>query len=85
MADIDGYSITLARYAIAVIGLVLILAWREGIDALLFDGHGKRVVAAGAIGMAGSGLLVFTGLSLTRPEVTVIIIAPRPSWPAAAR
>ena len=85
MADIDGYSITLARYAIAVIGLVLILAWREGIDALLFDGHGKRVVAAGAIGMAGSGLLVFTGLSLTRPEVTVIIIALQPAMTAVAQ
>ncbi|MFZ9678016.1 MAG: DMT family transporter [Quisquiliibacterium sp.] len=85
MLDLDGYTITLARYGLAVVGMLPILLWREGRAALRFDGHGRLIWAAGVIGMAGSGLLVFTGLSMTRPEVTVIIIALQPALTAIAQ
>lgn len=84
MADIDGYTITLVRYALAVIGLLAVLAWREGLSSLGFGGRARLVAAAGSIGMAGSGILVFVGLSLTRPEVAVIIIALQPAMTAIA-
>ncbi len=84
MADIDGYTITLVRYALAVFGLLIVLAWREGLASLGFGGRAGQVAAAGAIGMAGSGTLVFVGLSLTRPEVAVIIIALQPAMTAIA-
>lgn len=84
MADLDGYTITLVRYGLAVVGLLAVLAWREGVASLRFDGRGALVSAAGAIGMAGSGILVFVGLSLTRPEVAVILIALQPAMTAIA-
>jgi drug/metabolite transporter (DMT)-like permease len=84
MADIDGYTVTLVRYALAVAGLLPILAWREGLAGLVPRGGGALAGAAGAIGMAGSGLLVFVGLSLTRPEAAVIIIALQPATTAIA-
>ncbi len=84
MADIDGYTVTLVRYALAVAGLLPILVWREGFASLLPRGRGALVGSAGAIGMAGSGLLVFVGLSLTRPEAAVIIIALQPATTAIA-
>lgn len=84
MVDIDGYTMTLVRYFVAAAGLATILAWREGWSRFAADGHGLRVIAAGVIGMAGSGLLVFVGLALTRAEVAVIIIALQPAMTAIA-
>ncbi len=84
MADLDGLTLTLIRYGLALGGLYAALAWRERIASLRLDGRGGLVAAAGAIGMAGSGLLVFLGLSLTRPEVAVIIIALQPAITAIA-
>lgn len=84
MVDIDGYTMTLVRYFVAAAGLATILAWREGWSRLATEGHGRRVIAAGVIGMAGSGLLVFVGLGLTRSEVAVIIIALQPAMTAIA-
>lgn len=85
MADLDGYTITLVRYAVAVAGLLVVLGLREGIASLVPTGRARLVTMAGVIGMAGSGLLVFVGLSLTRPEVTVIIIALQPAMTAIAQ
>ena len=84
MADLDAYTITLVRYGLAVGGLLAALAWREGAASLRLDGRGGLVAAAGAIGMGGSGMLVFAGLSQTRPEVAVIIIALQPAMTAIA-
>ncbi len=84
MLDIDGYTITLVRYGVAAAGLTMILAWREGFSHFATEGHGLRVTAAGVIGMAGSAVLVFVGLALTRSEVAVIIISLQPAMTAIA-
>lgn len=78
MADIDGYTISLVRYGLAVVGLLPILAWREGTASLSLGGQGWLALAAGTIGMGGSAVLCFVGLTLTRPETAVIIIALQP-------
>lgn len=82
LADIDGYTITLLRYGTAVLVFLPLLVWREGRAALSFDGHGWRATIAGVVGMAGSALLVFVGLSMTQPEVAVIIISLQPAMTA---
>lgn len=84
MGDIDGYTITLVRYGIAVACLIAVLVWREGAASLSMAGRGRVAALAGVVGMAGSGLFVFVGLSLTRPEVAVIIIALQPAMTAIA-
>ena len=85
MADIDGYTTTLVRYGVAVAALLVTLGVREGAASLLPGERWRLVTLAGVIGMAGSGLLVFVGLSLTRPEVAVIIIALQPAMTAIAQ
>ncbi|MCL4743964.1 MAG: DMT family transporter [Burkholderiaceae bacterium] len=84
MVDIDVYTMTLVRYGVAAVGLTAILAWREGVARFATEGQGLRVTMAGVIGMAGSGLLVFIGLALTRSEVAVIIISLQPAMTAIA-
>ncbi|HWS75611.1 MAG TPA: DMT family transporter, partial [Quisquiliibacterium sp.] len=84
MADIDGYTVSLVRYGVAGLGFLLVLLWREGPGSLSMGGRGVLVAASGALGMAGSALLVFVGLALTTPEVAVIIIALQPAMAALA-
>lgn len=84
MADIDGYTVSLVRYGVAGLGFLLVLVWREGLRSLALEGRGLLVGAAGGLGMAGSALLVFVGLALTTPEVTVIIIALQPAMAVVA-
>jgi len=82
LPDIDGYTVSLVRYGIAVAGLVPILVWREGWAGLSHGRHRARAIYAGTIGMGGSALLVFVGLGFTRPETAVIIIALQPAMTA---
>lgn len=81
---LDGYSMTVARYAIAAAALVLLLWWKEGRAAFAFEGRARPVLFAGTIGLGVSGLLLFIGLSLTRPEVAVIVLALQPAMAALA-
>lgn len=82
VAGVDGYTMSLVRYGLAVAGLLPILAWREGRASLSTKGHGRLAIAAGMFGMGGSAVLVFIGLEMTRPETAVIIIALQPAMTA---
>lgn len=84
MADLDGYTITLVRYGAATLVMLALVAWREGTASLSGGGRMGLAAAAGTLGMAASGLMVFVGLSLTRPEVAVVIIALQPAMTAIA-
>ncbi len=84
MAEIDGYTLSLVRYGIAGLGFLLVLLWREGRASLSLGGRGAPVAASGILGMAGSAVLVFVGLTLTSPETTVIIIALQPAMAVIA-
>lgn len=85
MRAIDGYSMSVVRYGVAVVLFTLLLVIREGRGALRLEGRGHLVTIAGGFGIAGSALLVFVGLSLTRPEVAVIILMLQPAMTAVAQ
>ncbi len=85
MRVIDGYSMSVVRYGVAVVLFTLLLVIREGTGALRLEGRGHLVTIAGGFGIAGSALLVFVGLSMTRPEVAVIILMLQPAMTAVAQ
>lgn len=81
---IDGYAMTLIRYAIAV-SIFCAVLWRaEGPAAFRYEGRATLAWFAGAVGMGASAMLVFLGLELTRPEIAVIILALQPAMTAIA-
>ena len=83
-ATVDPYHVSLIRYGVATLLLVPIIAWREGPAAFRYYGRAWPVSLLGVIGMCGSPLLVFAGLSLTRPEHAAIIVSLQPSMTAIA-
>ena len=83
-AVVDVFHVNAVRYGGAVILLLPLLAWREGLAALRYDGHGRAVSLAGIIGLGCSPSLVYGGLSLTRPEIVAIIVATQPAMTALA-
>ncbi len=78
-AALDPYTLTSARYILAASVLLALTAATGGRAALSLGPHPWRLVVAGVLGMAGSPLLVFVGLSYTLPEHAVIIVALQPS------
>jgi drug/metabolite transporter (DMT)-like permease len=76
---LDPYTLTSARYILAASVLMALAAATGGRAALSPGPHPWRLVLAGVLGMAGSPLLVFVGLSYTLPEHAVIIVALQPS------
>jgi len=83
-ATVDPYHVSLIRYGVATLLLVPIIAWREGPAAFRYYGRAWPASLLGVIGMCGSPLLVFAGLSLTRPEHAAIIVSLQPSMTAIA-
>ncbi len=83
-AAVDPYHVSLVRYGVATLLLVPIVAWREGPTAFRYYGRAWPAGLLGVIGMCGSPLLVFAGLSITRPEHAAIIVSLQPSMTAIA-
>ncbi|MGR8948925.1 MAG: DMT family transporter [Gammaproteobacteria bacterium] len=81
---VDPYHLTSIRYAGAVIFLAAMLAYREGLAALSFDGHLISLSALGVVGMCLSPMLVFIGMSMSVAEHAVIIVSLQPTVTAAA-
>ena len=81
---LDGYSMTVVRYVVAGSAFALLLWWQEGRRAFGLDGRARPILLAGTIGLGASALMLFIGLSLTRPEVAVIILALQPAMAALA-
>ena len=81
---VDPYHLTSIRYAGAVIFLGAMLAYREGLGALSFDGHAVSLSALGVVGMCLSPVLVFIGMSMSAAEHAVIIVSLQPTVTAAA-
>lgn len=82
---LDGFSLGLFRYVIAMAGFVALLVWKEGWAALSPIGHLRVLTVSGGIGIAGSVMLVFCGLTLTRPESAAIISALQPAMAVLAQ
>ena len=82
MPDLDGFTLTLLRYGVASVLFVAFLWWKECLKAFRWEHHTGPILIGGAFGMGCSALLVFLGLSLTKPELAVIIIALQPGMTA---
>lgn len=81
---VDVFHVNAIRYGGAVILLLPLLAWRERPSALRYDGHGRHTATAGLFGLCCSPMLVYGGLSLTRPEIVAVIVATQPAMTALA-
>lgn len=81
---VDPFFLTASRYAIATVVLVAVLVWREGLAALRYDGRLWRASAFGTVGMCASPMLVFLGMSMSRAEHAVVIVAMQPAITAVA-
>ncbi len=79
---LDAYSITVIRYGPAVLVFLPILWWREGRAAFALARDHPLLVVGSGIGMGASAVLMFAGLSLTRPEIAVLILGLQPAMTA---
>lgn len=82
---VDPFHITLIRYAVATVFLVPVLALLEGPGALSYRGRAWPATILGVTGMCASPVLVFAGMSLSRAEHAVVIVALQPSITALAQ
>lgn len=83
-AAVDPYHVSAIRYALATLLLVPIVAATEGPAALRYYRAAWPASVLGVVGMAGSPMLVFAGLALTRAEHAAIIVSLQPSMTAIA-
>lgn len=84
MVSIDAVHATAIRYGLAAACLAVALAVTEGRAA--FDTRGRLglYTLAGIFGFTLSGLFVYIGLGITRPEHAAVIAALQPSMTALA-
>lgn len=77
--SVDPFFLTTVRYLVAGLCLALTLVALEGPAALRYDGRWWRASGLGAIGMCASPMLVFLGMSMSRAEHAVVIVALQPA------
>jgi drug/metabolite transporter (DMT)-like permease len=77
-AVIDPFHVTLIRYAIGAVLLVLTLLWLEGWRALRYEGRARDACLIGFVGMSISPVLTFIGMGFSRAEHTVVIVTLQP-------
>jgi drug/metabolite transporter (DMT)-like permease len=82
--QVDALHMAVFRSVVAVVLLLALLAWREGLSAWRYDGRMRHATIIGIFGMTASPLLVFGGLMLTRPEVAAVVVATQPAMTALA-
>lgn len=75
---VDPFHITATRYLVAALCLAVVLVAREGWGALSYRGKGRTAAALGVVGICGSPLLVFIGMSMSRAEHAVVIVTMQP-------
>jgi len=83
-ATVDPFFLTASRYLVAGLCLLVTLLLLEGPGAVHYDGRLRRASALGMIGMCASPMLVFLGMSMSRAEHTVVIVALQPAITAIA-
>ena len=75
---VDLYHLTAIRYVAASTILICFLVAKEGFAALRYEKQFYLVSRLGVVGMCGSPVLVFIGMSLSSAEHTVVIVALQP-------
>jgi drug/metabolite transporter (DMT)-like permease len=83
-ALLDLFHMTAIRYTIPSVLMLIVLVIKEGPGAASFRGGFAPAVVLGIIGMSGSPLLVFIGMSMSRAEHAAVIVALQPSIAAVA-
>lgn len=79
MLDIlDPFFMTLIRFTLTALGLLLILFCVEGRKAFSFDGRMLKLLFLGTLGFACFNLLAFNGLVHSKPEHGAVIMATQP-------
>ena len=72
---VDAFALGTVRYAIGALLFLALLALVEGRGALSYEGRFARAAISGVLGITGFNVLVWYGLSFTRPEHAAIIMA----------
>ncbi|HVO90617.1 MAG TPA: DMT family transporter [Casimicrobiaceae bacterium] len=75
---VDAYHVIAVRYGAALVFLVALLLWREGLRGFRYRGQFRRLAVAGVLGMCMSPFCTFVGLSYSRPEHAATISAVQP-------
>jgi drug/metabolite transporter (DMT)-like permease len=75
LQTLDAFWLSSIRYGVAAPLFVAILCWREGAAALHYRGRFLKAAFYGIVGFSGFSILVFIGLSRSRPEHAAIIMA----------
>jgi drug/metabolite transporter (DMT)-like permease len=75
LQTLDAFWMSSIRYGTAALLLAAILGWREGAAALSYRGKFLQASFYGVMGFTGFSILVFVGLSRSRPEHGAIIMA----------
>ena len=83
-AVVDPFHITSTRYFIAALCLLPVLVWREGWQAINPGSRLLPATALGVVGMCGSPMLVFLGMSMSTAEHAVVIVTLQPAIAALA-
>ena len=72
---VDAFALGTLRYIFGSILFIALLWAIEGRKALRFDGRAVPATVFGVIGITGFNVLVWCGLTLTRPEHAAIIMS----------
>lgn len=78
LLSMDAVHISLIRYGVASLILLILLAAKEGISALNPGRQVLKLYAFGSLGFAGFSILAFAGLAHTKPQHGAIIMALMP-------
>ena len=75
LLHVDAYWLGTLRYCGATVLFLTALWWTEGRQALRYEGRFGLISLFGLAGIVGYNLLVWIGLSSTRPEHAAILMA----------
>jgi drug/metabolite transporter (DMT)-like permease len=78
LGEMDALTMTLLRYGVAAPLFLLLLAQREGWRSLRPRTPLLPLIALGGLGFAGFNLLMFFGISQSKPEHGAIVMALQP-------
>jgi drug/metabolite transporter (DMT)-like permease len=78
LTTVNAFPLSTARYFVASLLWLVVLAAVEGRRSLLPGGRGLRLFWLGTLGFGGFNLLGFTGLAHARPESASLIVALAP-------
>jgi drug/metabolite transporter (DMT)-like permease len=74
LEHIDAFALGSLRYGLGTLLLAALLVASEGLRSLRYEGRLAAATALGIVGITGFNVLVWAGLSRTRPEHAALIV-----------